>query len=109
MNNKLYFGQRVIHITMNELIFLILLILPAIGSFAQNAGINADDSAPDPKTMLDVKSTDQGLLIPRMTLTQRDAIVNPPVGLMVFCTDNGIDGALSIYSNTQSINQSINT
>ncbi len=38
MNNKLHFVKRVIHITMNELIFLILLILPAIGSFTKPTG-----------------------------------------------------------------------
>lgn len=37
--------------------------------------------------MLDVTSTSGGLLIPRMTQTQREAIITPAQGLMVFQTD----------------------
>ena len=40
-------------------------------------GINGDESNPDASAMLDVKSTDKGVLIPRMTTTQRDAIPTP--------------------------------
>jgi len=46
----------------------------AIGSFAQ-VGINTDSSQPDPSAMLEIKSTTKGLLPPRMTMAQRDAIV----------------------------------
>jgi hypothetical protein len=34
--------------------------------------------------MLDVSSTDKGVLIPRMTTAQRDAITSPAKGLMIF-------------------------
>lgn len=61
-------------------------------------GINADGSAPDSSAGLDVKFSDKGVLIPRMTVFQRNAITNPAPGLMVFCTDCGTDGALSFYS-----------
>jgi hypothetical protein len=37
--------------------------------------------------MLDVQSASKGMLIPRMTTAQRDAIPGPAKGLMVFCTD----------------------
>jgi uncharacterized protein (TIGR02145 family) len=70
-------------------------------SFAQNVGINADGSAPDNSAMIDVKSNSKGALIPRMTITERDAIASPAQGLMVFCTDCGLNGALAIYSGTQ--------
>ena len=70
-------------------------------SFSQNVGINADGTAPDSKAMLDVKSNNKGVLIPRLTITERDAITDPPTGLMVFCTDCGVNGALAIYSGTQ--------
>lgn len=82
------------------LVYLIALIT-LMNSHAQNVGINADGSAPDNSAMLDVKSTTSGVLIPRMTIAQRDAIVNPAPGLMVFCTDCGVNGALAIYSNGQ--------
>lgn len=45
-------------------------------------GINTD--TPDPKSILDIQSTDKGILVPRMTETQRDAIDPAPNGLMVY-------------------------
>ncbi len=52
-------------------------------SHAQVA-INADASAPDNSAMLDVKSTNRGMLVPRMTTAQRTAIAAPAAGLLVF-------------------------
>jgi hypothetical protein len=63
------------------------LLLSAGMTFAQGVGINADGSTPDNSAMLDIKSTDKGLLIPRMTATQRTLINNPAPGLMVYQTD----------------------
>ena len=51
-----------------------------------NAGIGT--SSPDPSALLDLSATDMGLLIPRMTMAKRDAIVAPATGLLVFQTDN---------------------
>jgi hypothetical protein len=65
-----------------------MLILISIAMFAQ-VGINADNSAPDPSAMIDAKSTTKGLLPPRMTRTQRNAIVSTAQGLMIYnTTDN---------------------
>ena len=50
--------------------------------FAQVA-VNTDGNQPDPSSMLDVKSTSKGILLPRMTLAQRSAIANPATGLMI--------------------------
>ncbi len=55
---------------------------------AQSISFNEDGSAPDSSAMLDVSSTTQGVLIPRMTSTQRDAIAKPATGLLIFQTDN---------------------
>ena len=60
-------------------------------TFAQ-VGINNDNSLPDLSAMLDIKSTNKGLLPPRMTFAQRNAIVNPAQGLMVVCTNCKADG-----------------
>ncbi|MEC3874991.1 hypothetical protein [Chryseobacterium salviniae] len=49
----------------------------------------------DPSAMLDVNSKTKGLLPPRMTQAERDAIVLPAEGLVVYCTDcNGGQGCL---------------
>jgi len=64
-----------------------MIIFFTVISYAQ-VGINTDASLPDPSAMLDIKSDTAGILIPRMTAVQRDAINNPATGLMVFVTDN---------------------
>jgi hypothetical protein len=63
-----------------------------------NVGIGT--SNPAASASLEISSTSKGLLPPRMTMAQRDAIVNPTAGLLVFCTNCNSDGAaaLSIYS-----------
>ncbi len=59
-------------------------------SYTANAqvSINTDGSNPDASAMLEVKSTDKGMLIPRMTQTQITAISNPASGLLVFNTSD---------------------
>ncbi len=67
---------------------LITLVILAISFNLQaQVAINASDSPPDNSAMLDVSSTSKGLLIPRMTQAQRNAISNPATGLMVYQTD----------------------
>ncbi len=73
---------------MKNLIFLLFL---AFGTMVNaQVAINTDGTAPDNSAMLDVKSTSKGMLIPRMTEAQRDAIVSPATGLLIFCTDNNL-------------------
>ena len=71
--------------------FFIFFGLPCI---AQNVGIGT--TTPAASAQLDVSSTTKGLLIPRMTAAQRDAIANPATGLMIYQTDN----APGLYYNT---------
>jgi len=51
-----------------------------------NVGIGT--SSPDASALLDVSSTTQGFLPPRMTTSERDAISSPASGLMIWNTDN---------------------
>ena len=67
--------------------FVILLFLFCKALFAQ-VGINADNSAPDNSAMLDVKSISKGILVPRMTMSERNAITTPATGLTIYQTDN---------------------
>jgi cysteine-rich repeat protein len=46
--------------------------------------INTDATRAAPSAMLDVKSFDRGVLVPRMSTTQRTAIAAPAKGLLVF-------------------------
>lgn len=43
---------------------------------------------PEPSAILDLQSTDKGLLLPRMTASQRQAIGSPATGLIVYDTDS---------------------
>src|ERR1700733_6044094 len=52
---------------------------------AQSVGINT--ATPHPSAMLDISSTNKGLLMPRMTSAQRNAIATPAEGLKVYDTD----------------------
>jgi hypothetical protein len=73
---------------MKTLKTLIAALLISASAFAQNVGINSDGSSPNSSAMLDVKSTTKGMLVPRMSLAQRDQISSPATGLLVFQTDN---------------------
>ena len=57
-------------------------------TFPQNITITDDDSyTPDNSAILDIKSTDKGLLLPRLTNSEIASINNPPAGLIVYSTD----------------------
>ncbi|RMZ59226.1 hypothetical protein D1632_06135 [Chryseobacterium nematophagum] len=49
--------------------------------------IGMGTSSPEPSAILDLTSTTLGLLPPRMTKVQMDAILHPSYGLVVFCED----------------------
>lgn len=50
-----------------------------------NVGIGI--ASPNSKSILELSSTTKGILIPRLTSTQRSAISSPPSGLIVYQTD----------------------
>lgn len=49
--------------------------------------INYDGAPPDGSAMLDIKSSDGGLLVPRLTKTQRNDIGDPATGLLIYQTN----------------------
>src|SRR5215831_10596773 len=53
---------------------------------SQNVGIGT--TAPNASAQLDISSTTKGMLAPRVSTTQRTAIVTPANGLFVFDTDS---------------------
>ncbi len=55
--------------------------------FAQKDNIGIGTTKPDQSAVLDISSTNKGLLMPRMTLQQRNSIQNPAKGLIVYQTD----------------------
>jgi len=71
-------------------IYLILITFLMISSFTLRAqvAVTSDGSNADASAMLDVKSTDKGMLIPRMTAAERELIATPSTGLLVYVTDD---------------------
>src|SRR5512138_497533 len=53
-----------------------------------SAQVGIGTTAPDASSLLDLTSNSKGLLIPRMTRSERDAITLPATGLVIFQTDN---------------------
>jgi hypothetical protein len=81
------------------IIFLTCILISGSSALAQ-LGISTDSAfTPHNSAMLDVSSKNKGMLIPRMTSTERDSISNPADGLMLFCSNCGINGSLTIFSN----------
>jgi len=79
----------------NIILLLAVLFLIVNKSYAQNISINADGSNPDPAAMLDIKSTDKGILIPRVDFNALPT--TPPSGLLVYVTANGPNGNNAFY------------
>src|SRR5262245_36520721 len=67
-----------------------MLLLSTVHAAAQNIGIN--NPAPHSKSLLDMTSTDKGVLVPRMTQAQRLAMFPAADatarGMLVYQTDN---------------------
>lgn len=68
---------------MKQVLLLQMLILAFFYSVSQVA-INNAQLPPNSSAMLDVSSFEKGLLMPRMSSQQRNLIINPVKGLMVF-------------------------
>ncbi len=68
----------------NILLLLILVSFVTSKSAAQSLAINTDGSTANTSAILDVKSTAKGLLVPRMSKAERNAIVAPATGLLIF-------------------------
>ncbi|MFK7781707.1 hypothetical protein [Psychroserpens sp.] len=76
--------------------FLLLILVATQLSYAQ-VGIGTTN--PDPSAALDISSTSGGLLLPRMNLTERNAILSPATGLLIYLID-GSQQCLQVYNGT---------
>ncbi|MEL6356820.1 MAG: kelch repeat-containing protein, partial [Bacteroidota bacterium] len=80
-----------------KVLLLWLLLVSAVTGLKTQIGINTDNAAPDSSAILDLKSSRQGFLYPRMTTVERDAILGPATGLTIFNLD---DQCTDIYDGT---------
>ena len=66
---------------MKNLKLIILALGISLTTYSQNIGINATGTAPNASAMLDVSSTNKGVLIPRVALTSTSS--NSPIGASI--------------------------
>ena len=74
--------------------FLAAVVLTA-STFAQ---VGIGTTTPAASAALDITSTTQGFLPPRMTAAQRNSISNPSAGLLLWCSDCGANGELNVFN-----------
>ena len=56
-------------------------------AFGQSSNVGIGTSKPDQSAALDINSNSKGLLMPRMSMDQRNLIQSPAQGLVVYQTD----------------------
>ena len=76
----------------------ILLFALSCATTLTQAQIGIGTNTPNASSQLDISSTSRGLLPPRMTALQRNAISTPAAGLIVWCNDCGSKGEIQIYN-----------
>ena len=84
------------------LLFGVLVYCSGLELSAQNIAITDDDTySANPSAMLDIKSLTKGMLVPRLSTVQRNAVSNPATGLLVFDTDKA---SFYFYNGTSWLN-----
>ncbi len=72
---------------MKNLLLSLICLLAATVVSAQNVGIGATTFTPASSALLELRSTNSGFLMPKMTAAQMNAISGPTEGLMVYQTN----------------------
>lgn len=72
---------------MNTKIYLFFLSILLVSSGVIHAQTGIGTNNPDPSAQLEVTSTEKGVLIPRMSESEKMAISNPANGLLIYQTD----------------------
>jgi hypothetical protein len=58
--------------------------------YNNGGSVGIGNNNPNISSKLDIQSTTQGVLLPRMTQAQKNSISNPAIGLLIFQTDNAV-------------------
>jgi hypothetical protein len=81
--------MKLIPLFIGAALFSVLQPLPAqTNTFPKTGAAGIGTTAPGTSSLLEIKSTSKGILIPRMTLVQRNGIVAPATGLLIFQTNS---------------------
>lgn len=74
---------------------LLIAVLISITGNGQSVGISSSSITPDASSILELRTTTKGLLTPRMTTTERNAISSPATGLIIY---NTTSNAFNFYN-----------
>ena len=87
--------------TNKQLLLTLVFVILGLNLFSQVIISSDTNDVANPSAALEIRSTTKGLLPPRMTADQRDAIVNPAPGLIIYCVNCGDYGVLQLRNNYQ--------
>ncbi|SHG65249.1 beta strand repeat-containing protein [Pedobacter caeni] len=73
---------------MNKTVKQYIMLIGLLFAFGAKAQVGIGTSTPDASAQLEILSSSKGLLIPRLSLIQRDGINNPANGLLIYQTNN---------------------
>jgi len=82
---------------MKRLASILIPFLFLIQGIHSQVAVNSDGSSADPSAILDVKSTEKGLLPPRMSAVEKYRIANPAEGLIIY---NSTTNAMEVFNGT---------
>jgi hypothetical protein len=81
--------------TFRIVVSVIFFLMIVVKGESQGVGINENGASPHSTSILDIQSSDKGLLVPRLTEAERDAIIDPTPFLTII---NTTSGCFNIYS-----------
>ncbi|SHJ70899.1 protein of unknown function [Reichenbachiella agariperforans] len=92
----------------NDIKFKTYVKTPAIAGLLvdDNFNVGIGTKSPHASAALDISSTEKGLLIPRMTPAERDAISSPAAGLLVYNTE---DNEINKYNGSAWVGETVDT
>lgn len=73
---------------MKKILLFVVVFIGATVWSQNNVGINTN--TPDSSAILHLESSDKGLLMPRLSITERNNIVNPATGLVIYNVTDSI-------------------
>lgn len=76
------------NILLSFLIIHVMMVHAQTNTFPATGSAGIGTTTPNASSLLDITSTTKGMLAPRMTKTQRDAIATPATGLLIFQTNS---------------------
>ncbi len=88
--------MKVFSTLFSKFLLVIFVVFSMIITCKAQVGINGDGSTPSTNAMLDVKSTNKGILIPRINYNNKPS-VNVEKGMLIFVTANGPFGNDCFY------------